>query len=124
MSRGPVVAGRERPAIAVRPRVAAAWLVLAAAFAAAARADVGSATGASVPVQPQSVKTAKFEAFVRQVGLDMSSVPAELRSEWSKAPRVGIDDCISGSHAGHGHGPDGAERAVGQAGAVEARSDR
>jgi len=50
---------------------------------------------------------------VKQVGLDMASVPVELRREWASAPRVGIDDCgVPGTHAGHSHGPDRGESAI------------
>jgi len=123
MSRGDVTAGQ-------RYAVAGWFAVAAAAFSAtAAGADAASTTDATVPVKLQSANAAKFEAFVRQVGLDMSSVPAELRREWANAPRVGIDDCaIPGTHAGHGHGhghgPDGAEQAFNDSGAAEHRPKR
>lgn len=127
MSRGRVVVWRGRAAKVVQPCAVAGWFcVLAAtAFSAAASADPGPATGATVPGQPQPAKTAKFEDFVRQVGIDMTTVPIAVRRDWASAPRLIIDDCgIPGTHAGHSHAPDRGEQAVNQAGAGEVRSDR
>jgi len=114
MSGRALVVRRHRATTVVVPRAVAGWLVLAAAFSATvAGADSGSTTGATAAVQPLPAKTAKFEAFVKQVGLDMASVPVELRREWASAPRVGIDDCgVPGTHAGHSHGRDRGESAV------------
>lgn len=112
--------------MAARRPVAAAGLVLAAAaFAVAAGADVGSATGATISAQPQPVDTSRFEAFVAQVGLDVATIPVEMRREWAKSPRIGIDDCANGGgHAEHEHGPDPGEQAVERSEAVGHGSDQ
>jgi len=128
MSRGRVVVWRGRAAMVIQPRAVAGWwfcVLAATAFSATASADPGSATGATVPGQPRSVKTAKFEDFVRQVGIDMTTVPIAVRHEWAGAPKLIIDDCgIAGTHAGHSHGPNRDEQAVRQAGEVATRSDK
>jgi len=111
----------------IQPRAVAGWFCVLAATAAsgAASADPGSATGATVPGQPQSVKTAKFEDFVRQVGIDMTTVPIAVRHEWASAPKLIIDDCgIAGTHAGHSHGPGRGEQTVKQAGELATRSGK
>jgi len=110
----------------IQPRAIAGCFVLAAtALSATASADPGSTAGAAVPAQSRSAKTAKFEDFVRQVGIDMTTVPIAVRRDWASAPRLIIDDCgIPGTHAGHSHAPDRGEQAVNQAGAGEVRSDR
>jgi len=126
MSWRALVARRPRATMVVVPCAVAGWLVLAAAAfsATVAGADAGSTTGATAAAQPQPAKTAKFEAFVKQVGLDMSSVPVELRREWASAPRVGIDDCgVPGTHAGHSHGPDRGGKGIEHPDAIEQRSD-
>jgi len=116
---------RAHAAIVAWPRTVGRCLALATiVVAGTAIADDGSTTRAATRVQTQVVDTTKFEAFVREVGLDMSSLPAELRRQWSEAPRAGIDDCsISGDHAGHIHGPARGEKAVKHPDAVEHRSD-
>ena len=76
-------------------------------------------TGAVEPAPSPSVNTAEFEAFVREVGIDMAAVPFEVRREWASAPQVIIDDCSNpGAHAGHGHGAPQIEQAVEHSGAV------
>ena len=126
MSGQRVVARRGRAAEFILPRAIAGWLVLAAtALSATASADPGTTTGAMAPVQPQTAKASKFEAFVRQVGIDMTTVPIAVRREWAGAPRLIIDDCgIPGTHAGHSHGPGGGEEAVNKTPAGEARPAR
>ncbi len=82
-------------------------------------------TGAVAPGQSPSVNTAEFEAFVREVGIDMAAVPFEVRREWASAPQVIIDDCSNpGAHAGHGHGAQQSEQAVEHSHAVEGSSDQ
>jgi len=106
MSRGFFEAWRVLTATTVRTRVVLGLLALAVpAFAATAVADDGATTGATAPAQPPLANTAAFEAFVREVGIDMATVPAEVRREWARAPKLGISDCgIPGTHAGHSHG--------------------
>lgn len=126
MSGQRVVARRGRAAMFILPRAIAGWFVLAAtALSATASADPGTTPGAMVPVQPQTAKASKFEAFVRQVGIDMTTVPIAVRHEWAGAPKLIIDDCgIAGTHAGHSHDPSHGEQAVRQAGEVATRSGK
>ena len=108
-----------------RARAVAGCLVLAAALAATATACGRTATGDPKPAQPESANGEGFEAFVREVGIDMAAVPIAVRREWASAPRLKIDDCaIPGTHAGHAHDPDRGEQAVEHPGTVERRSDR
>lgn len=127
MSWGSQMAWRARMASVFRPRALAGCLVLAVtALAATVTLDAESTMGAAtVPVQPQSADAAKFEAFVREVGIDMTTVPIAIRRQWASAPRVGIDDCaIPGTHEGHGHGSDRVEQAVKHPGAVTSGDDQ
>ena len=114
MSRGFFEAWRVLTATTVRTRVVLGWFALAVpAFAATAVADDGSTTGATAPAQPPLANTAAFENFVRVVGIDMATVPAEVRREWASAPKLGISDCgIPGTHAGHSQGKDSGEQAA------------
>ena len=115
-----------RAARAVRvPAIAGMITLVATASIATAIAGEVSMTGATVPVPSQSVNTAEFEAFVREVGIDMAAVPFEVRREWASAPQVIIDDCSNpGAHAGHGHGALQSEQAVEHSHAVEGSSDQ
>lgn len=121
MSRGSFEAWRVPTATTVRTRVVLGWLALAVpGFTATAIADDGSTTGATAPAQPPSADTAAFETFVREVGIDMATVPVEVRREWANAPKLGITDCgIPGTHAGHSHGKDSGEQAAEDPGAGE-----
>ena len=121
MSRGFFEAWRVLTATTVRTRVVLGWLALAVpGFTATAIADDGSTAGATAPAQPPSADTAAFETFVREVGIDMATVPAEVRREWANAPKLGITDCgIPGTHAGHSHGKDSGEQAAEDPGAGE-----
>jgi len=99
--------------------IAGTTTLVATASIATATADEVSMTGAAAPMPSQSVNTAEFEAFVREVGIDMAAVPFEVRSEWASAPQVIIDDCSNpGAHAGHGHGALQSEQTVEHSGAV------
>jgi len=121
MSHGFFEAWRVLTATTVRTRVVLGWLALAVpGFAATAIADDGSATGATAPAQPPSADTAAFETFVREVGIDMATVPVVVRREWANAPKLGITDCgIPGTHAGHSQGKDSGEQAAEDPGAGE-----
>jgi hypothetical protein len=120
MSRGISANWQIRAARAARVPAVAGMITLAAiASIATAIADEVSMTGAVAPAQSQSVNTAEFEAFVREVGIDMAAVPFEVRREWASAPQVIIDDCSNpGAHAGHGHGAPQSEKEVEHTGAV------
>ena len=109
MSRGDIQA-----AGVMRIRAVAGCLVLAAtAVAATAVADDDSTKAAAPPARTEAVDTARFEAFVQEVGIDISALPFAVRSEWARAPRLDIDDCaVPGRHAGHEDGPRLVERAV------------
>ena len=105
--------------------IAGTTTLVATASIATATADEVSMTGAAAPAPSQSVNTAEFEAFVREVGIDMAAVPFEVRREWASAPQVIIDDCSNpGAHAGHGHGALQSEQAVEHSHAVEGSSDQ
>jgi hypothetical protein len=100
---------RVRTVIAVQIRAVAGCLFLVAGTIAATSAvasDQGT-TGATAPVQSGSTKTAKFDSFVRQVGINMSTAPFEVRNQLSKGSRLVVDDCATHApdHA-HAHGPD------------------
>jgi len=74
-------------------------------------ADDSTEGGFAVASQP--VKASHFDMFVRQVGIDMATVPTEIRSQWASGPRVGLDDCgMPGNHAGHHHGDSNGEPAL------------
>jgi len=120
MRQGTSVNGQIRAARAARiPAIAGMITLFATASIATAIAGEVSMKGAAAPVQSQSVDTAEFEAFVREVGIDMAAVPFEVRREWASAPQVIIDDCSNpGAHAGHGHGALQSEHAVEHSGAV------
>jgi len=120
MSRGISANWQIRAARAARfPAIAGMITLVATASLATATADEVSMTGAAAPVPSQSVNTAEFEAFVREVGIDMAAVPFEVRREWASAPQVIIDDCSNpGAHAGHGHGAPQSEKEVEHTGAV------
>jgi len=126
MSRNAFVDRRVRAVTAARTRVVvAAWLAVAATgLAETAAADDGPAPDADrVPAQQGHADAAQFEAFVREVGIDMTSVPAEVRREWASAPSLIIDDCgIPGTHAGHSHDGDRGDQAVMDSGASERAS--
>jgi hypothetical protein len=101
------------------PVIAGMITLVATASIATAIAGEVAMTGAAVPAPSQSVNTAEFEAFVREVGIDMAAVPFEVRREWASAPQVIIDDCSNpGAHAGHGHGAPQSEKEVEHTGAV------
>jgi len=101
------------------PVIAGVITLVATASIATALAGEVSMTDAAAPAQSPSVNTAEFEAFVREVGIDMAAVPFEVRSEWASAPQVIIDDCSNpGAHAGHGHGAPQSEQEVEHIGAV------
>jgi len=109
MSRYSFVNRRVRAVTAARTSVVAAWLAMGATgFAATAAADDGPAPDAhQVRAQQGPANAEQFEAFVREVGIDMTSVPVEVRREWASAPQIIINDCgIPGTHAGHSHDGD------------------
>jgi len=99
---------RDRTVIAVHTRAVAGCLFLVAgaiASTTAVASDQGT-TGATAPVQSRSTKTAKFDSFVRQVGIDISTAPFEVRNQLSNGSRLVIDDCATHppEHV-HVHGP-------------------
>ena len=64
-------------------------------------------TAGGIDVDSQPAEAAEFEIFVRRVGIDITTVPAEIRRQWSSAPRVSLDDCgIPGTQLGHSHDDD------------------
>jgi len=106
MSRDTLLAWWFRAAMVVRTRAVGGALLLAVtALAATATGCASSGTAAAVPVPPQPASTERFEAFVKEVGIDLAEVPAAVRGEWASAPQIIIDDCgIPGAHEPHGHG--------------------
>jgi len=128
MSSKLVAGGRARTTAGAWRRAAAACLGLAvAATAAPASAEIESAVGAAASSpQAQPVDTARFDGFVREVGIDISSVPGELRREWASAPRVGVDDCgtIPGATGEHGHGDALADHPHEHPSGVQVQADR
>jgi len=75
-----------------------------------------SATG-GITVASQSPEESNFDEFVRQVGIDMATVPTEIRGQWASGPRAGLDDCGGPvTHAGHPHGDGYSEPKLSRAG--------
>lgn len=74
-------------------------------------AEESAAGGVSVASQP--AKASNLDMFVLEVGIDMSTVPTEIRSQWASGPRVGLDDCgMPGTHAAHHHGDENGESSL------------
>ena len=70
-------------------------------------------TTVDIEVSSQPAAGVEFDIFVRRVGIDITTVPAEIRHQWSSAPRVSLDDCgIPGTHIGHSHGDDESHSAI------------
>jgi len=90
-----------RGAMKARGGAVAAFLV-AAVLAATTTACGPSGKGAAASAETRAADAQSFEAFVQQVGIDMSEVPIAVRREWASAPKLGIDDCaVPGTHEGH-----------------------